>query len=39
MSAEELARIEKLVADAIGIDVERGDSLTVSKRSVLWTKS
>ena len=30
MSAEELARIEKLVADAIGIDVERGDSLTVS---------
>ena len=30
MSAEELARIEKLVADAIGIDAERGDSLTVS---------
>ena len=30
MSAEELARIEKLVADAIGIDTERGDSLTVS---------
>jgi flagellar M-ring protein FliF len=30
MSAEDLARIEKLVADAIGIDVERGDSLTVS---------
>ena len=30
MSDEELARIEKLVADAIGIDVERGDSLTVS---------
>ena len=30
MSAEELARIEKLVADAIGIDAERGDRLTVS---------
>ena len=30
MSAEDLARIEKLVADAIGIDAERGDSLTVS---------
>ena len=30
MSAEEMARIEKLVADAIGIDAERGDSLTVS---------
>jgi flagellar M-ring protein FliF len=30
MSTEELARIEKLVADAIGIDAERGDSLTVS---------
>ena len=30
MSDEDLARIEKLVADAIGIDLERGDSLTVS---------
>ena len=30
MSDEELARIEKLVGDAIGIDAERGDSLTVS---------
>ena len=30
MNEEELARIEKLVADAIGIDVERGDRLTVS---------
>ena len=30
MSAEDLARIEKLVADAIGLDTERGDSLTVS---------
>ena len=30
MSKEELVRIEELVADAIGIDVERGDSLTVS---------
>ena len=30
MSAEDLARIEKLVADSIGIDAERGDSLTVS---------
>ena len=30
MSEEELLRIEKLVADAIGIDAERGDSLTVS---------
>jgi flagellar M-ring protein FliF len=30
MSTEELSRIEKLVADAIGIDAERGDSLTVS---------
>ena len=30
MSDEELSRIEKLVADAIGIDAERGDSLTVS---------
>lgn len=29
-SEVELARIEKLVADAIGIDTERGDSLTVS---------
>ena len=29
MSEEDLAR-EKLVADAIGIDLERGDSLTVS---------
>jgi flagellar M-ring protein FliF len=30
MSDEELQRIEKLVGDAIGIDEERGDSLTVS---------
>jgi flagellar M-ring protein FliF len=30
LNEAELARIEKLVADAIGIDIERGDSLTVS---------
>ena len=30
LSEAELARIEGLVADAIGIDTERGDSLTIS---------
>jgi flagellar M-ring protein FliF len=30
LNEAELARIEKLVADAIGIDIDRGDSLTVS---------
>ncbi|MDB2513433.1 flagellar basal-body MS-ring/collar protein FliF [Alphaproteobacteria bacterium] len=30
LSEAELARIEGLVADAIGIDAERGDSLTIS---------
>ena len=30
MTEGELLQIEKLVADAIGIDEERGDSLTVS---------
>jgi flagellar M-ring protein FliF len=30
LSEAEIARIETLVADAIGIDTERGDSLTVS---------
>jgi flagellar M-ring protein FliF len=39
MTEGELLQIEKLVADAIGIDKERGDSLTVSSAPFVSTVS